>query len=189
MPDGFGNEFVQATGESGTFTDYSSRERERERDEGRIRPSTDGSNAKPEIKSSTSGSTFISEQTRPTASMVVDIDGRRELPILDQQLLTACADTHTHTQRGDHSNRTGRETGKNCWNAGCGNNADRNEVFGILAMALPERSDGLERTSISEAQSESARVRREFNPDPRVADWPSGKSCFNWWVYECHRNN
>ena len=74
---------VQATRQSREFTDYSSRERERERDE--------------RWRGSSGGSTSI-EQVRLGGSMVVGHDSGGELRVLDKQLLTEqAADTHTHT--------------------------------------------------------------------------------------------
>lgn len=65
---------------------------------------------------------------------------------------------------------------------GCGCTVERDAVSELLAMEMPERSDGSERTPITEAQSESTRVRRDFNPDPRIADFENGEAALEWMI-------
>lgn len=113
---------------------------------------------------------------------MADADGGAELPVLDRELLTGeAADTHTHTSAG-HSSHTESETERNCLSDGCGCTVERDAVSELLAMEMPERSDGSERTSITEARSESTRVRRDFNPDPRIADYEDGEAALEWMI-------
>lgn len=122
--------------------------------------------------------------------MVADDDGRGELLLLDQQLLTGSADTHTHThthreRRGDReTTRPTSETERNFSGVGSGCAADRSSVHGVLAVALPDKSTGLESASIEAIRPESAGVRREFNPDGRVADFVNGEEALRFMMNE-----
>lgn len=56
----------------------------------------------------------------------------------------------------------------------------------ILAVAVQDGTERLEPASFEEIRSESRSVRREFNPDPRVADFVSGEDCYLWWMDAFH---
>lgn len=96
-PDRSLNGTDQATGESGGRE----RERERERRGETVGTSTSGETGEKQ----SNGGRNEREQVWETASMVADDDGGGELLLLDQQLLTDSADTHTHTHtRGADGN-------------------------------------------------------------------------------------
>ena len=203
MPDGFGNEFVQATGESGTFTDYLSRERERERESGNqnspsgrdtrfttsgfgVYEQTQANHRRTDLYRTDIRERDDGEQARSTASVVADADGGAELPVLDRELLSGdAADTHTHTHtHGGHANQCSKRAEISCLSDGCGCTDRRRSLSGLLALALPEQSAGSDCASIEAIQPESGEVCREFNRDPRVADYESGAALLNEWVNE-----
>lgn len=54
----------------------------------------------------------------------------------------------------------------------------------ILALALPNRPTRLESPPVETIQPQRFRVRRNFNPDPRVADYESSASLFYEWTHD-----
>ena len=68
------------------------------------------------------------------------------------------------------------------WNAtarnygsGGAEHSDGDGLLSILAVAVPGVADGLELAPNTPAQSKSSCVRREYNPDPKVADYESAE--------------
>ena len=68
---------------------------------------------------------------------------------------------------------------------GWSNKRKRRSDVPVLAVALPSEPDGLERTSASWLRPKGSRIlRREFNPDPKVADFLSAEEVMTYFLHD-----
>lgn len=94
-----------------------------------------------------------------------------------------------HKANGGHGEVALYESGAECleiWTSAYQSDATDNGdgLHGLLAVALPNRPERLESSPFEKTQPKSGRIRREFNPDPRVADWENGEALLDEWVNE-----
>lgn len=104
---------------------------------------------------------------------MVETDGSGEFRLLGQQ--------RKLVDGGDTSSG-------GCGSAEAGNRkTNRTQYTGstapdILALALPGEPNGWECTPVEELRPKSVPVRKQFNPDPKVADYESGMEVLQLWL-------
>lgn len=99
--------------------------------------------------------------------MVADDERGGELSVLDKQLLTVAIHTHTHTVR-------------QCSTGGYGCSGNRNTKTNQTRFSGSAISDVL---ALAVSGEPGGRGTEAFDPDPHIADYESGKSLFDAWVW------